>query len=225
VGVSGLLAALLAIVPLDVPVDPGADEARDLLREELSKQEYLAAKPTWFDLLIQSFTDWLNQLTTGTSSGGPPSFGILVVAIVVIALLVVAFLIFGLPRINRRSSVTGSLFGEDDARTSAMMRSAAELAASAGNYELAIAEMYRAIARGLAERTVLTTSPGTTALGFSSRAARAFPAQATALADAAAAFDDVRYLDRPGTEARYTQVATLERQLRAAKPALEAVQS
>ena len=222
---SGLLAALLAVVPLDVPVDPGADEARDLLREELAKQEYLAAKPTWFDLLIQNFTDWLNQLTTGTSSGGPPSSGILVVAIVVIALLVVAFLIFGLPRINRRSSVTGTLFGEDDARTSAMMRSAAELSASAGNYELAIAEMYRAIARGLAERTVLTTSPGTTALGFSSRASRAFPAHAAALADAASAFDDVRYLDRPGTEARYTQVATLERELRAAKPVLETIQA
>lgn len=214
---------LLALLPLDVPVDPGADDARDLLREELAKQEYLAAKPTWFDQLIQGFTDWLNQLSTGNQSGGPPSLGLLVVAIVVIALLVVAFLIFGLPRINRRSSITGSLFGEDDARTAAIMRSAAELAAASGNYELAIAEMYRAIARGLAERTVLTTSPGTTALGFSARAARAFPDKAADLADAAAAFDEVRYLDKPGSQARYDRIAELERSLRSAKPVLEAV--
>ena len=211
------------MLPLDVPVDPGADEARELLREELLKQEYQAAKPTWFDLLIQSFTEWLNDLTTGDGSGGPPSVGILVVAAVVIGLLVVAFLVFGLPRINRRSSVSGSLFGEDDARSSAAMRAAAESAAAAGNFELAIAEMYRAIARGLGERTVLTTSPGTTAVGFGARAGRAFPDRAAALADAAAAFDEVRYLDRPGTADRYAMVATLERDLRAAKPVLEAV--
>ena len=219
------LSGLLLWIPLDVPVDPGADEARELLRDELSKQEYQAAKPTWFDQLIKGFTDWLNQLTTGEGSDGPPSVGILVVAGVVIALLVIAFLIFGLPRINRRSSVSGSLFGEDDARSAAAMRTAAEAAAAAGDYELAIEEMYRSIARGLAERTVLTTSPGTTALGFGTRAGRAFPDKAADLAEAAAAFDDVRYLDRPGTQARYAQVAALERDLRSAKPVLEAVEA
>jgi len=211
--------------PLDVPVDPDADEARDLLVEELAKQEYQAAKPTWFDQLIRGFTEWLDDLTVGNGEDGLPAGGILVVAIVIVALLVVAFLIFGLPRLNRRSTVTGSLFGEDDARSSADMRAAAEAAAARGEHGLAITEMFRSIARGLAERTVLATSPGTTAHDFGVRAGRAFPDHAQAIEDAAAAFDDVRYLDRPGTPSRYREVAELERALRTARPVLEAVPS
>ena len=213
------------VVPVDVPVDPGADEARDLLVEELAKREYQAAKPTWFDEFVRSFTEWLDGLTLQDGGTGTPSGGILVVAIVIAALLVIAFLVFGLPRLNRRSAVTGALFGEDDARSASEMRTAAEAAASAGDYSLATTEMFRAVARGLAERTVLTTSPGTTAHDFGARAGRAFPDRAEALQDAAAAFDDVRYLDREGTQSRYREVAALERALRTARPVLESVAS
>jgi len=212
-------------LPGDVPVNPDADEARDLLVEELAKQEYQAAKPTWFDLLIRSFTEWLENLVAPTGEGGPPVPGILVIVIVLVVALVVAFLVFGLPRLNRRSAVAGSLFGEDDARSAAEIRAAAEAAAGSGDYSLAIAEMFRSIARGLAERTVLTTSPGTTAHDFGTRAGRAFPDRSADIADAAAAFDEVRYLDKEGTQSRYAQVAALERALRSAKPVLEAVQS
>lgn len=222
---SPVVAMVSRWAPLDVPVDPDAEKARELLIEELSKQEYQAAKPTWFDQLIRSFTEWLGNLTTGDGTGGPPSAGILVVFLVILGLLIVAFLIFGLPRVNRRSTVTGSLFGEDDARSAADMRTAAEAAANVGDYALATAEMFRSIARGLAERTVLTTSPGTTAHDFGTRAGRAFPDRASALQDAAAAFDDVRYLDKPGSESRYREIAALERALRTARPVLEPVAS
>jgi hypothetical protein len=225
VGLSALLTLAGRTLPVDVPVDPSADEARDLLVEELAKQEYQAAKPTWFDMLVRSFTEWLDGLTAGGGTGGPPSVGILVVVIVIAALLLVAFLIFGLPRLNRRSTVTGALFGDDDTRSAADMRSAAEAAAAAGDYSLATTEMFRSIARGLAERTVLTTSPGTTAHDFGARAGRAFPERASALEDAAAAFDDVRYLEKEGTQSRYREIAALERALRTARPVLESVAS
>ena len=222
-----VLSHLLALAgrwPSDVPVDPDADEARDLLVQELAKQEYQAAKPTWFDQFIRSFTEWLDNLTVGESSGGPPVSGILVLVIVIIVVLVIAFLIFGLPRLNRRSTVTGSLFGDDDARTAAQIRAAGEAAAARGDYTLAVAEMYRSIARGLAERTVLTTSPGTTAHDFARRAGVAFPTHASELASSAIAFDDVRYLGGEGTREQYEMVEKLERKLRSAKPsALEAV--
>lgn len=211
--------------PFDVPVDPDRPEARRLLAEELAKQEYQAAKPTWWDQLLGQFTDWINSLEFGGSEG-PPAFGMLVLLIVIAVLLLIAFLIFGLPRLNRRSTVTGSLFGDDDARTAAQIRAAGEAAAARGDYTLAIAEMYRSIARGLAERTVLTTSPGTTAHDFARRAGSAFPTHATELARSAIAFDDVRYLGGEGTRDQYEMVEKLERQLRAAKPTvLEAVSS
>jgi hypothetical protein len=204
----------------DVPVDPDAPEARDWLLEELSKAEYQAAKPSWFDLLMQSIWDWINSIEFGGFSG-PPAFGLLVVGIIVVAALVVAFLIFGLPRINRRSKVAGVLFGEDDDRDAAAMRSAAERAAAAGDYSAAIAEMFRAIARGMAERTIVSTTPGTTAQDFSLRAGAAFPAFAAELRTAAGSFDEVRYLGGVGTADDFERLSALERALRSARPVLE----
>ncbi len=212
------------MLPFDVPVDPDAPTAHDLLFDELSKQEYVAARPSWFDNLVKGFTDWINNLHIGQTSG-PPAFGLLVVLIAVGVLLLIAFLVFGLPRINRRSTVSGALFGEDDARTAARIRAAAESAAASGDYTLAIAEMFRSIARGLAERSVLSTSPGTTARDFAVQSGRTFPPQARDLVQAAIAFDEVRYLGRNGTREQYEDVAKLERQLRSAKPLLETVTS
>jgi len=208
---------------LSIPVDPDRPGARRLLADELAKQEYQAAKPTWFDQLLGGIGDWLDSLQFGGSQG-PPAFGMLVLLVVVGLLLIIAFLVFGLPRLNRRSSVTGSLFGEDDARTAAQIRSAGEAAAARGDYAVAIAEMYRSIARGLDERTVLSTSPGTTAHDFATRASTVFPTRTDELAASASAFDDVRYLGGAGTREQYELVERLERALRTAKPlALEAV--
>ena len=208
---------------LSIPVDPDRPGARRLLADELAKQEYQAAKPTWFDQLLGGIGDWLDSLQFGGSQG-PPAFGMLVLLIVGGVLLIIAFLVFGLPRLNRRSSVTGSLFGEDDARTAAQIRSAGEAAAARGDYAVAIAEMYRSIARGLDERTVLSTSPGTTAHDFATRASTVFPTRTDELAASASAFDDVRYLGGAGTREQYELVERLERALRTAKPlALEAV--
>jgi len=216
--VSGWAGAISAFVP----VDPDADEARRLLLDELSKAEYREAQPTWFDRLAAAIGDWLQSLTVG-SAGGPPGIGVLIVILVVVVALVVAFLVFGLPRLATRSRDSGSLFGDDDARDAATIRRAAESAASGGDFALAITEMFRATARGLAERTVLTTSPGTTAHDFAQRAATAFPAFVGPLGDAAASFDQVRYLGREGTRAQYDAIAALERGLREEKPVLETV--
>lgn len=211
-----------ALPPASVPVDPDAQQARDWLVDELAKPDYRAAQPTWFDRLSSAVSDWLQSLTVG-AAGGPPGIGVLIVVLVVVAAVVIAFLVFGLPRLNRRSAVTGSLFGDDDARDAATIRRSAESAAAAGDYTVAVAEMFRATARGLAERTVLTTSPGTTAHDFAVRAATAFPDHRAPLGDAATAFDGVRYLGRVGTRDQYEAMAALEVSLRAARPVLEAV--
>jgi hypothetical protein len=203
----------------DVPVDPDAPEARQLLLDELAKPAYVRAQPNWFDRLVSGFLDWFQSLGLG-AGGQPPPIGTAIIVAVIIAAIIVLFFVFGLPRLNRRSRVTGSLFGEDDARTAAVIRRFAEHAASQGDYTLAIAEMFRSIARGLAERTVLTTSPGTTAHDFGRRAGHVFPEYATALDAAALAFDGVRYLGVTGTADQYASVAALESNLRAAKPAL-----
>ncbi|MDJ0335881.1 DUF4129 domain-containing protein [Salinibacterium sp. G-O1] len=212
----------LSTLPFDVPVDPDAPEAADLLITELSKPAYQAAKPTWFDLLAKAVQDWLSTLRLGDVQG-PPVLGIGVIVAIVVVGIVVAFLIFGLPRFNRRSTVTGSLFGDDDHRTAAQIRDDAEAAAARGDHSTAVAEMFRSIARGLAERSIITTSPGTTARDFAIASSTPFPELGEALRTAATSFDDVRYLGREGTAAQFQQVATLEKNLRAARPVLELV--
>ena len=77
--------------------------------------------------------------------------------------------------------------------------------------------MFRAIARGLAERALVTTTPGTTARDFSTRAGATFPYLADRLAESAASFDGVRYLDRHGTPEQYEAITALERDVRAAR--------
>lgn len=207
---------ILPVLPADVPVDPDAPEATRMLIEELSKAPYQVARPTPFDLAAKAVSDWLQSLQLGAAQG-PPALGLTVVVAIVIAALVVAFLLFGLPRLNRRSRVTGSLFGDDDARTAARIRQDAERAAAAGDYSTAVMEMFRSIARGLAERTIVTTTPGTTARGFAERTGLAFPGLAERLVTAAASFDGVRYLGRSGSAEEYRAIAALEAELRSSK--------
>ena len=210
------------MLPWDVPVDPEPPEARQWLVDELSKPQYQAAKPTLFDQIAKAISDWVSSLQIGTVEG-PPAFGLGVILVLVAAALVVAFLIFGVPRLNRRSRVAGVLFGEDDARGSADMRRDAAAAASRGDYATAIAELFRALARGLTERTIVTVTPGTTARGFAGRAGVTFPQFADRLVTAAEAFDDVRYLGHPGSVEWYEALVALESEVRAARPALEPV--
>lgn len=197
------------ILPFDVPVDPGGDEARDWLITELSKPQYQAAKPTLFDRIAQAIWDWFTSLTFGGVEG-PPAFGLIIVLLVVIAAVVVGILVFGLPRWGRRSRVGGALFGDDDERTAADLRRASRAAAAREDWASAIADGYRAIARELAERDILHTTPGTTATGFARRASDLDPALTDEFAAAASSFDEVRYLDRPGSRDQYERIAALD---------------
>lgn len=207
-----------ATLVTDIPVDPGADEARRWMIDELSKPPYQAARPTWFDQASQAFGEWLNSLRVPDGSG---LGGLVPLAIVVgvVILVVVAFLVFGRPRLNRRSRVEpGALFGADDTRTAAELRASAARAAEQGDFATAVQEAFRALARQLAERTVVTTSPGTTAHDFAARAGISFPPRRDELAFCARLFEGVRYLGDPGSRAGYDRVTALDRRLQAERP-------
>jgi hypothetical protein len=206
----------------DVPVDPDAPQATDWIVNELSKPAYQAAQPTLFDRISKAISDWLQSLQLGGVQG-PPALGIAVVVGLAVIGIVVAFLIFGLPRLNRRSAVARALFGDDDARSAENIRRDAGSAAGRGDFSTAVMEMFRAIARGLAERTIVSTSPGTTARGFAARAAAAFPNLGQQLIESASTFDAVRYLDREASAQQFERMAALEAELRATRPTLETV--
>jgi len=207
-------------VRFDIPVDPSSPQAQEWIREELARPEYQAAKPTWFDLASKAVSDWINSLLQGPTGDAGPVL-LLVVVLVIAALIVAAFVIFGRPRINRRSSLDRRpLFGADDVRSAHELRQSAQEAASGGDWVLAIEEQFRAIAVGLDERTLVAVTPGTTATHFAATAAAVLPAEREQLTEAARSFDAVRYLDRPGTAAAYQQLVALDQRLQQARPAL-----
>jgi Domain of unknown function (DUF4129) len=216
------MTALLALART-VPVEPDADEARQWLLEELGKPVYQSARPTWFDLLSQAVLDWINELLESAGRGSQ-AIALAIVVLLVAGLLVGAFLVFGLPRLNRRSRAGDAVFGKDDTRGAAELRASAAKAAARGAYTIAVEESFRALARGLAERTLVDLYPGMTARGVAREAATPFPARSGELAAVAADFDAVRYLGRTGTEEQYRRVADLERQLSTARPAVLAAQ-
>jgi hypothetical protein len=213
-------------LPLDVPVDPDGPEAQRWLIEELATSPYQSAKPSPFDQLVTQITDWINSLIDSLGSVQLPGAGNLLNLLIllgVVAVLVVAFLIFGLPRVNRRSAATGELFGEDDVRDAAVLRRDADRAAAAGDYTTAIEELFRAVARGLDERTLVSFFPGSTARDVAVRAGAVFPDAADRLLDAARGFDGVRYLGATGTAEGWQRLVELERELRTARPPRELV--
>jgi hypothetical protein len=209
--------------PPGPPLTPTVTGAREQLHNELVKPQYQAARPTLFDQLWKAIMDWFNSLTSngGTGLGGSPALILTIVGIVVLAALIVGFLLFGVPRLNRRSRAAGQLFGEQDDRAALTLLRAAEAAARAGDYSAAIEEGFRSIARGLAERGVVSTFPGTTAHGFAALAVVPFPASAETLQGAADLFDGVRYLGAQGTESDWLVVRGLERELGRTRPRLD----
>jgi hypothetical protein len=206
----------------DVPVDPDDEQARRWLEDELGRgdEEYQQPEPPgWW----QDFLDWLDRLLMGGGNSQTPAFEngqtvvIVIVIVLIAALLVVAFVIFGLPRLRKRSKVTGDLFGEDDDRSALELRTEAQRAADAGDYTAAVVELFRSLARDLAERGIVVTFPGTTARDFARRTGLVFPPTAERLADAAVVFDDLRYLGGVGTVEQWRRMSALDAELRAGR--------
>ncbi|WP_243696908.1 DUF4129 domain-containing protein [Labedella endophytica] len=195
--------------PADVPVDPSAPDARDLLQRELMGPEYAAAQPTLLDRIAQAISDWLAGLVL-PSGNGLGGWIPLVLLLLLIVGIVVAFLVWGLPRINRRSRATDGLFGADERRTAAELRKDASAAAARGDFTSASLDAFRALARGLQERTVVAVLPGTTAHDFAAQGAAAFPDLSPGFGGAADGFDATRYAGAPGTPELYRSISDLD---------------
>jgi hypothetical protein len=203
----------------DLPLVPDPDEARRWAEQELAKPEYAAAEPTPFDRIAQAIGDFLAGLFRG-GVGLSGWDGLLTVTVIVLvsALVVAAFLIWGRPRALRRSQASVvELFGADE-RPAADLRREARARAAAGDWNAAIVLAFRGLARGVAERGIVDPLPGATVHAFARDAARAFPGEQERLDAAAAAFDDVRYLRRPGTSELYDIVVRADAALQTTRP-------
>lgn len=202
------------------PLEPDEETARNWLLEELSKAEYQNAKPNPIDVFFNNLWEWFASLFTVDGSSRFGINPIWIFIIIAIALIVIAVVIFGRPKaIARRRAAYQSVFLEDDDRSVAELRAAAEAAAKNEDWGLATTERFRAISRSLSDRTLIAMRPGTTAQGVARAAATPFPDETDALHGAANGFDSVRYLGHQAEATTYEFVKELDLRLEPKRPA------
>ncbi|WP_288468330.1 DUF4129 domain-containing protein [uncultured Curtobacterium sp.] len=200
---------------------PGPDEARDLLERELQRSEYAAVEPTWWDRASRAVLDWLQSLRAdGLGSPAVAQTLLWTAVVILVAVVVLVVVARGLPRRRARTAADsiGGVFDADDLRPTRDVAEAARAALRAGDWDGAVLDGYRAIARGLGERDLVPDVPGATARAIADRAAPSFPDAAVALARAAAAFDAVRYLGRPADGPTARAVLDTEATVRTTRP-------
>ncbi|MDL5486623.1 DUF4129 domain-containing protein [Microbacterium wangruii] len=202
-----------------VPLIPDGDEARRWAEQELADPVYDIAEPTPLDRFAHAVAEFFANLFGGGVPEGWGPWIAVVASVVVVAVVVIALAVWGMPRMAARSARPVDLFGATEQRSAAQLRAAAESHAAAGEWDAAITERFRALARALGERGIVDAAPGATVHAFARDAARAFPALADRLDAAAATFDDVRYLRRPGTAVTYRAVASVDDDAAASAPA------
>jgi len=202
-------------------IDVDRDTAHQAAQRELDKPIYPKGS------LTQRLHEWIHDLLFRLIEKGSSLPGGWFTLSVLFTLLIVAIMIA--IRVARRTIRTRrggdhQLF--DTAQLSAdQHRAVAERFAAEGDWTAAIRHRLRAVARGLEEARVLGPAPGRTANELAHDAGERLPHLAPELSQAATAFNDVTYGQRPGTPAAYQMIVDLDDHLRfrsaAGRPALD----
>lgn len=205
---------------VEPPVVPDADTARRWAEDELSGSEYSAGGGNW----LMDAIEWLVRAISDTAEGAARGLGpvgtVLAVVIALAVLAGIAWLLVGPLRRSRRAAAVGDLF--EDERSAAALAGDASRAATAGDWATATAELYRALIRMLAERSVIDLSPGVTAHEAAVEAGGALPTLAVRVMADADAFDRVRYGDGRASEQDYAHVRATYEDARTARRTVEA---
>lgn len=196
-------------------IDIDRDAAHQAALEELSKPIYSKGS------VGQQLTEWINELLYRLLEKTAHLPGGWLTTTVLLTLLGAAVVVaVHIARRTMRTKRGGDyqLF-EAAQLTAAQHRATAESYAAEGNWAAAIRHRLRAVARQLEETGILNPAPGRTANELARDAAAALPNLAGELSQAATAFNDVTYGERPGTQSSYQLIADLDDHLRSRSPA------
>lgn len=206
----------------EIPLLPDPDEARSWLEDELAKPAYAEAQPTWFDQMAKAIGDFISGILNPQVGPGGGMVLAAIIGVLIVAIIVAAIIVWGVPRARASSRLTADdlLFGEEETRTAAELRQAAQQAAAAGDYDEAVILRFRALARRLSERGAVRLGPGATVHAFAAQASSAFPNEVAELSAAADVFDAVRYLRQPGTAEAYDRIGHTDERLERSRPVM-----
>ena len=198
-----------------VPVEPDRDQARGWAAEELSRREYQAARPGMLQRLVTWLRDRLENVMLPSWRGTRLVSGIVLAG----AVGLVAYAVIRGGGLRRQVTGTREALYSGRPLSAAEHRAAAETAARVEDWPTCIVERFRAVARELEERAVLTPQPGRTADEVAREAGSWLPDLADRLCQAARRFDDVRYGDRPGSAQGARELRELDDSVCRARPA------
>ncbi len=202
------------MIPFDAPLDPSSDEARRWLEEELTSPQY-TAQPS----LLERLREFIDDLLNSSPAGGLPSF---VVPIAVgLVLAVIGLVLWRVLRreVGRTGGGVGAGVLDVPDVPAAQLRASAQSALARGDWDAAVLDGVRAVAKGAVERVVLDDAPGRTAHEVALALTTPFPGEDGPLLAAADAFDAVRYGHRRAGEETARAVLALDGRLAAARPA------
>ena len=204
---------------LSVPIDIGRAQAAEAARGELAKTVYARQRPSVEQRVLNWIVQRVLQVLNDAAAHAPGGlFGLVVIAAVVVIVGVIIVRRTG--RIHRAAGQSAAMF-VGRPRSAAQYRAAADAAASAGRWDEAVRQRFRAVVRSLEERDILDARPGRTAGEAAHEGARVLPSCAVALRAAAHSFDDVAYGGSLGDQRTDTALRDLDRQLARARPAGE----
>jgi hypothetical protein len=208
----------LAAALLPRGLDPQPDPARSLLRRELAKAQY-SHDGTLIDRIVEWLQRHLTQLNHRANDG---SALLSPVTTAVLAIVVIGLLAYVLPRIRRerRAAAGGGAVLDDPFTAARDYRLRARAAMRAGRHGVAVVETFRAVAREMTDRTVLSGQAGQTAHEIGVLLAAAFPSYAERLGTAADLFDAVRYGTASATREQAEALIGLDAELAKARPVL-----
>jgi hypothetical protein len=196
-------------------LEPGPDQARSWLQAELRAATYHQ------EPLVDRLWRWLMDRLDALSATPGHLSGVPTLVTVLVTLLTAGLVLWVLPRVRRERSVrrlAGAVL-EDPGVTAAQYRERAAGARAAGRYGDAVLDSFRAMARDMANRTLLDDAPGRTAHEVSVAVATAFPRFAHDLSRAAHLFDSVRYGHGSAGPQQAEDVAALDTALARSRPA------
>lgn len=203
------------LVPADGVVTPDAETARRWAVEELARPEY-HQRESLLSRLLTWIGEQLSQMADAARVSSWQGAALLVGAL--LATVLVGLWVAGPVRRGRARAGTQGVLDHDDARSAADLRAAADRAAAAGDWALAVVERFRAVVRDLEERTVLDERPGRTAHEAVVDASARMPEVADRLAAGGRLFDDVAYGDAEVDRAADDTMRELDAVVRATRP-------
>ncbi|AJT41443.1 DUF4129 domain-containing protein [Psychromicrobium lacuslunae] len=210
----------------DAPVSPDAEQARKWAIDELAKRQYQDAQPGLAERLMKIVSDFFNSLLNGLSGALHIDNGLAGLLLVLVPLIVIGLIIFLVrPRLLRRQQhEDAEIFEVDSSLSAAEHRQRAAQAATAGDYDSAITELFRAIVRAAEERVVIDPQPGRTAEEVTLKLVAAFPSESQPLWRTARLFNQIRYSERKSaqsmaSEADYQELRRLDQSLLDSQPA------